>query len=139
MFELPNAVNVPLIMVGPGTGVVPFIGFIEQRLELLAQQQDEEEVEDLLSKLGATKLYFGCRRPTTDYIFKDILNKGLKNGAISELNVAFSRGSEVEGCDGGNQYVQDILRTHKEELITLITKKSAVFFICGNTKMGLDV
>ena len=104
---MPNAVNIPMIMVGPGTGVVPFIGFIEQRLELLAQQQDEDEEEDLLSKLGDTKLYFGCRRPTSDYIFKDILNKGVEKKILSNLNVAFSRGSEVEGFTGGNQYVQD--------------------------------
>ena len=58
-----------------------------------------------MSKLGETKMYFGCRRPNSDYIFKDILENGLKRGAISDLNVAFSRGSEVEGCTSGNQYV----------------------------------
>ena len=95
MFELPNAVNIPLIMVGPGTGIVPFIGFIEQRQELFNLQQDEDELEDLKSKLGETKLYFGCRRPNSDYIFKRFLENAVENGTISSLNVAFSRATEA--------------------------------------------
>jgi sulfite reductase alpha subunit-like flavoprotein len=95
MFELPNAVNIPLIMVGPGTGIVPFIGFIEQRQELFNLQQDQDELEDLKSKLGESRLYFGCRRPNSDYIFKRFLEKAVSNGAISSLHVAFSKSMNV--------------------------------------------
>jgi cytochrome P450/NADPH-cytochrome P450 reductase len=100
MFEMPTKPETPMIMVGPGTGIVPFIGFIEQ-------MQNERQ------QYGETHLYFGCRNPDSDFIFKDTLESAKKNGTLSELNVAFSRSDPKE-------YVQDILRRHKDKLLALI-------------------
>lgn len=62
MFVIPEDEKTPVIMVGPGTGVVPFIGFIEER-----------EAKGMSGQRGETHLFFGCRRPNTDFIFKHIL------------------------------------------------------------------
>ena len=61
MFEMPKEPETPMIMVGPGTGVVPFIGFLEE----IRQKNTNVEAH----------LYFGCRRPESDFIFKDFLLK----------------------------------------------------------------
>ena len=61
-------------------------------------------------QLGHAGLFFGCRRPGTDFIFKSFLEKSVENGVVSQLNVAFSKGSEVEEYkENGDQYVQDLL------------------------------
>lgn len=101
MFEIPANPETNMIMIGPGTGIVPFIGFIDE-IQSMAD-----------AKFGQNNLYFGCRNPDFDFIFKDKLEKAEQNGTISELNVAFSRSGNME-------YVQDILRRHKDKLLPLI-------------------
>ena len=88
-----------MIMIGPGTGIVPYIGFMEQR--------------EQLGQNGPSYLYFGCRKPDSDYIFKDKMEGAVEKGVLSELNVAFSRAENKE-------YVQDILRRHKDKLLPMI-------------------
>ena len=103
MMKFPESVETPMIMIGPGTGITPFIGFIEERQQLLASE--EADKADLCSKLGYTRLYFGCRKPDSDFIFKDILQNCVENAAISELNIAYSKGSEISGHTPGDEYV----------------------------------
>jgi cytochrome P450 / NADPH-cytochrome P450 reductase len=50
-FVLPATPETPIIMIGPGTGIAPFIGFMQERQQLLSRNQ----------KLGDAYLYFGCR------------------------------------------------------------------------------
>lgn len=58
---MPKDTKTPYIMVGPGTGVVPFIGFMQER-RILKEQGKE---------LGEAYLYFGCRKSDSDYIYRD--------------------------------------------------------------------
>ena len=51
-----------MIMVGPGTGVVPFIGFMEDR---------NISIKDHKKQLAPAYLFFGCRKSDSDYIYKD--------------------------------------------------------------------
>jgi len=120
MFYLPEAEPVPpLIMVGPGTGVVPFIGFT-QTFETAPYKSD-------------TLLYFGCRKTNSDFIFEEELVNAQKQGHLQELKVAESRPK-----DGNGVYVQDLMIADKDKIMALLEKK-AVLCICGNTKMGQDV
>ena len=57
-FHLPADPSLPLIMVGPGTGVAPYIGFLQHRRSLKREQ------------LGPSWLFYGCRHPLKDYLFK---------------------------------------------------------------------
>uniref|UniRef100_A0A670JTH4 NADPH--hemoprotein reductase n=1 Tax=Podarcis muralis TaxID=64176 RepID=A0A670JTH4_PODMU len=80
-FRLPFKPSTPVLMIGPGTGIAPFMGFIQERGWLKQQGKD----------VGETVLYYGCRHENEDYLYKEELAKLLKEGALTQLNVAFSR------------------------------------------------
>lgn len=61
-FRLPTKVETPIIMIGPGTGLAPFRGFIQERH--LAKQENPN--------VGETILYFGCRKRGEDYIYEEV-------------------------------------------------------------------
>ncbi|XP_019718727.1 methionine synthase reductase isoform X2 [Hippocampus comes] len=63
-FRQPSDTSVPLIMVGPGTGVAPFIGFLQQR------EKERQRNPDAL--FGETWLFFGCRYRDRDYLFRSV-------------------------------------------------------------------
>ena len=66
-FRPPTDLSQPLIMIGPGTGVAPFIGFLEERSLL---RKDMEKAEGVDNKYGETWLYFGCRNKEKDFLFR---------------------------------------------------------------------
>jgi sulfite reductase alpha subunit-like flavoprotein len=116
----------PMIMVGPGTGVVPFIGFMEDRE---VQKQNQPDI-----KFSDAHLFFGCRRSTSDYIYREEIAKQLGSGIINQVHIAFSRD------DPSNRiYVQDLMRQQKELIIRIVFEQRGYLYLCGNTKMGLDV
>ncbi|ERE75946.1 NADPH--cytochrome P450 reductase [Cricetulus griseus] len=80
-FRLPFKSTTPVIMVGPGTGIAPFMGFIQERAWLREQGKE----------VGETLLYYGCRRSDEDYLYREELARFHKEGALTQLHVAFSR------------------------------------------------
>ena len=75
-----------MVMIGPGTGVAPFMGFLQERTNQIMH------------------LYFGCRREE-DFIYKDQMIAAEQKGV--KLNVAYSK---LKG-----KYVQDLLRENKDQ------------------------
>jgi len=123
MFDMPDNESTPMIMVGPGTGVVPFIGFMQER-----------SLSDDISKLGEAKLYFGCRNRNSDFIYRDEIADRVDKKIISEANYAFSR---EQGKP--KEYVQNLLEKIPDDLKRILIEEKGHFYICGSTKMGNDV
>jgi len=121
-FRLPDDPSVPIIMIGPGTGLAPFRGFLQERADRKAKG----------AKLGPAMLFFGCRHPEQDYLYADELKAFAANG-ITELHTAFSR------ADGPKTYVQHLVAAQKEQIWNLIDK-GAIVYVCGDGgKMEPDV
>nr|ABD83817.1 P450 hydroxylase [uncultured soil bacterium] len=121
-FRLPDDPSVPIIMIGPGTGLAPFRGFLQERAARKAGG----------ATLGPAMLFFGCRHPEQDYLYADEL-KAFADEGITELFVAFSR------SEGPKTYVQHLLATQKARVWDLI-EQGAVIFVCGDgSKMEPDV
>ncbi|MEC1606155.1 bifunctional cytochrome P450/NADPH--P450 reductase CypB [Bacillus halotolerans] len=114
-FQLPDDPETPLIMVGPGTGIAPFRGFIQARSVLKKEG----------SVLGEAHLYFGCRRPDHDDLYKEELDKAEKAGLVT-VHRSYSR---ME--DEPKVYVQHLLKQDAHKLISLI-EKGAHVYICGD-------
>uniref|UniRef100_A0A8B9L9S7 NADPH--hemoprotein reductase n=1 Tax=Astyanax mexicanus TaxID=7994 RepID=A0A8B9L9S7_ASTMX len=83
-FRLPFKSSNPVIMIGPGTGIAPFMGFIQERAWL--KQQGKE--------VGETVMYFGCRHKNEDFLYQEELEAFEKEEVLTQLNVAFSRDQE---------------------------------------------
>ncbi|GCE13550.1 bifunctional cytochrome P450/NADPH--P450 reductase [Tengunoibacter tsumagoiensis] len=114
-FRLVEDARTPLIMVGPGTGLAPFRGFLQERATLKAAGKE----------VGPSLLFFGCRHPQHDYLYEGEL-KDFEQQGITTVVTAFSR---WDGC--GKTYVQDNLRQHKDQVWQLL-ENGGVFYICGD-------
>lgn len=113
-FRVPEEPATPMIMIGPGTGLAPFRGFIQDRRDKKAAGKT----------LGKAMLFFGCRHPKHDYIYQDELEAAAKDKLI-DLHLAFSRKTKTK------VYVQDRLKEQASKVWGLI-KKGAVIYICGD-------
>ncbi|WIA11150.1 hypothetical protein OEZ85_011289 [Tetradesmus obliquus] len=126
-FRLPPNPATPLIMVGPGTGVAPFMGFLQQRA---AQQQAG-------AALGPAVLFFGCRTEQ-DFLYQQQLQAWQENGVLTDLQVAFSRLPGKK--QGGKTYVQDLIAESAQQLWELLHGSGAYVYVCGDARrMAPDV
>jgi len=130
--------DVPIIMVGAGAGVAPFRGFWE-----------ELRISKQVSAPAA--LFFGCRHPEQDWLYKEEMTAAVKLAApgslalarmqkgpkrpLQHLHTAFSRPGE--GQQG--KYVQDEIRAQGQTLKIWIEKCHGVIFLCGSSAMGNGV
>jgi len=116
-FRLPFKFQTSVIMIGPGTGLAPFRGFIQER--------DYYRKEG--RRVGKTVLYYGCRKQSEDYLYPDELQEYEQNGTLTQLNVAFSRDQE-EKC-----YVTHLIKRDSNLIWTLI-KEGGHIYVCGDAK-----
>ena len=122
-FRLPTKPQTPIIMVGPGTGLAPFRGFIQERD---FHAKDGKTV-------GETVLYFGCRKRSEDFIYGEELEEYAKKGLLT-LHVAFSRDQAHK------VYVTHLLEKSADELWRIIGENNGHFYICGDARnMASDV
>jgi len=118
-FGLPEDDNVPVIMVGPGTGVAPFRSFVMDRATRGAK--------------GRNWLFFGDQRKEHDFLYADEWAEYLQSGVLTRLDTAFSRDQATK------VYVQDRMRENAAELWRWISE-GAYFYVCGDAKrMAKDV
>ncbi|WDV55089.1 bifunctional nitrate reductase/sulfite reductase flavoprotein subunit alpha [Streptomyces coeruleorubidus] len=118
-FRPPADASTPMVMVGPGTGVAPFIGFLQERRAL--------------GHRAPNWLFFGEQHRATDFYYEDELTALLDEGTLTRLDTAFSR-------DQRNKvYVQDRMREHGPELWHWL-RDGARFYVCGDaSRMAKDV
>lgn len=122
-FRLPAKTDTPVIMVGPGTGLAPFRGFIQERD---FNKKDGKEI-------GQTILYFGCRKRSEDYIYEEELEDYVERG-VMKLRTAFSRDQAHK------VYVTHLLEEDMDLLWSVIGENKGHFYICGDAKnMATDV
>lgn len=125
-FRLPKDPTVPKIMIGPGTGIAPFMSFIEEEQEMLERQENQA--------VGQSVLFFGCRHEKADFLYKDVLLEWTQN-AKCKLVTAFSRDSAKK------QYVQHRMaeEPHRSLIWDMLNKEGQVY-ICGDGwRMAQDV
>ncbi|XP_077365668.1 methionine synthase reductase [Festucalex cinctus] len=135
-FRHPPDTSVPLVMVGPGTGVAPFIGFLQQR--------EKERQRNPDAVFGETWLFFGCRYRDRDYLFREALEGFVSSGTLDHLKVCFSRDNRREEEDvvsgGPPRYVQHNLLLYSHKIINILLKHSGCLYVCGDAKnMAKDV
>ena len=118
-FRLPANSETPIIMIGPGTGIAPFRSFIEERSETGAE--------------GKSWLFFGDQHYVTDFYYQTEWQNYVKDGALTRLDVAFSRDTDEK------VYVQHRMKQASQELYQWI-EEGAVIYVCGDEQnMAKDV
>jgi len=119
LFRLPEDSSLPIIMVGPGTGIAPFRAFLEERREAATS--------------GKSWLFFGNPHRATDFLYEQELNAMLQAGHLTRLDTAFSRDQKQK------VYVQDRMLEQGAELWSWL-EAGAMFYVCGDaSRMAKDV
>lgn len=118
-FTVPADSTAPMIMVGPGTGIAPFLAFLQERKACNCE--------------GKNWLFFGDQHAASDFLYEEDLQGYVADGTLARLDTAFSR-------DGTRKvYVQDRMLENAAELWQWL-EAGAYFFVCGDaSRMAADV
>lgn len=120
-FRLPDA-DVPIIMIGPGTGIAPFRAFLQER--------------EAMGASGRSWLFFGDRRRHCDFLYRDELGAFVGSGTLSRLDLAFSRDCAARDS---KQYVQQRMWENAGEIYAWL-EDGAHVYVCGDAeRMAKDV
>ncbi len=114
-FRLPEEEQRPILMVGPGTGIAPFRGFLQERAHRSRQGM----------KMGEAHLFFGCRRRALDFLYEAELQEFTKQG-VCTLYLALSHEPDSEF-----KFVQDRIWEQRDKVWNLL-ESNAVIYVCGD-------
>ncbi|KAG0763704.1 hypothetical protein G6F57_007070 [Rhizopus arrhizus] len=131
-FVLPAETERPLVLIGPGTGIAPFIGFLEHRQMQRKIRQSMGSIghaRQIKESFGPIYVYYGFRNQHKDFLFEKELREFETDGTIARLRLAESRGD-----DSPKVYVQDLIKNDSAQLFDLIVNKDAAVYICGDAK-----
>ncbi len=118
-FRVPEDLTTPVIMVGPGTGIAPFMAFLQER--------------KVSGATGKNWLFFGDQKSETDFLYREELEAWQEEGVLHKLSTAFSR-DQAEKI-----YVQHRMLEEAGELFEWL-EQGAFFYICGDaSRMAKDV
>ena len=117
-FHLPtDPESTPILMLGAGTGIAPFRGFIQERAEQIKAGRT----------LAPALMFMGCRSATEDRLYAYEFETWAKLSAV-DIRYAFSRGPEAsERC----RYVQDRMLNDRPD-IRRLWRQGAKVFTCGS-------
>ncbi len=132
-FRLPRDVSTPMVLVGPGTGVAPFLSFLAHREALKAAGKAPA------GGGGDIHLYFGCRSKYHDFLFQEELEAWERSGVLHGLHAAFSQDANGGAWFGG-LYVQDLLRESGPDICRMVLEGGGHVYVCGDaSSMARDV
>ncbi len=142
-FRPPVDPHAPMLMVGPGTGLSPLLGFLQHReVQLRALQETRypaknghraDEVNGVTAaSAGHVRLFFGCRN-FNDYLYQEELETWHEAGVLTHLDVAFSRLGEEK------IYVQHLIGQHSRGLWNVLSQPDCHYYVCGDARMADDV
>jgi sulfite reductase (NADPH) flavoprotein alpha-component len=117
-FRLPADSSRDIIMIGAGTGVAPFRGFVQERAALGGS--------------GRNWLFFGAPHQRSDFLYQLEWQRALKDGQLDRIDLAFSRDSAPK------TYVQQRIGEQARTLYDWL-QGGAHLYVCGATAMGKDV
>jgi sulfite reductase (NADPH) flavoprotein alpha-component len=118
-FRLPSDADAPMIMIGPGTGIAPFRGFLHERRAVGSK--------------GKNWLFFGERSAETDFLYREELESMQADGHLTRLDTAFSRDQESK------VYVQDRMVEQSAQFWSWLQDGASVY-VCGDaSRMAKDV
>ena len=121
-FHLPaDDEKTPIIMIAAGTGIAPFRGFIQERAGIQGAGR----------KIAPGMLYFGCREPGKDDLYRQELDKWESSGVVSVRRAYSRKVEESEGC----RHVQDRLWKERDQVMDLWDRGAHVY-ICGSRAVG---
>ncbi|KAH6934311.1 hypothetical protein HPB50_022903 [Hyalomma asiaticum] len=152
-FCFPESLYTPIVMVGPGSGVAPFLSYLQWRTEAVSRSDKCEAAE--------TWLFTGCRHRCLDFLYEDELCELVKQNVLSKLVVSFSRDggsgdvatasdmqhrkfeesiaherSEKGQCCSnwirGGKYVQDSIKLWHADIARLISLADSHVYVCGD-------
>lgn len=126
-FKLPALGSSPIIMVAAGTGLAPFRAFLSERCKL----------KSLGKPIGPMMLFFGCRNPDEDFIYRDEITQMQETlDGLLRVVTAFSRVNETHGQTRG--YIQDRVGEFGGEVVSMLDS-GAYFYVCGRAAMAREV
>lgn len=118
-FRPPSDPHTPMIMIGPGTGIAPFRGFLQERRAL--------------GHTGPNWLFFGEQHAATDFYYREEIEQMRADGFLTELDLAFSRDQRDK------VYVQHLMRNRGAQLWQWL-QDGAQLYVCGTADpMAKDV
>ncbi len=119
-FHLPEDGNIPIIMVGPGTGIAPFRAYLQERKAVGAK--------------GKNWLFFGSQHQHCNYFYKEEWEELMAEGVLTRFDCAWSRDQ------ADKSYVQHKMLEHEAEIWKWLDGEGAHFFVCGDARrMAKDV
>lgn len=117
-FHLPDDPEIPVILIGVGTGIAPYRAFLQ-----------DLETQNIKKKAW---LIWGDKYQERDFLYENEIIDFYKNDTLAYINTAFSRDQDTK------EYVQHRLLNYKERLLNWLDD-GAIIYLCGHTKMGEEV
>ena len=118
-FRMPRTPKVPILMIAGGTGIAPFKGFIEHR------------VEASLDELGEAWLIVGCRC-RDNQLYAEEMNAAVLNGHLTRYLVGYSREPKEP-----KRYIDAVMREHAAEIRDLVARGCHVY-VCGDVRIEIS-